>query len=225
MTLTPIENEFSKKLLDSLSSEKKFFDLSLEAPSIDLLPPKVLRKEIDLKFNPEQEISLETVHGWHIDCFSDLESARRTYPQIKAHQGKPWEMFNFLNSNESSALFDFSHLGSVILSKTPLPAKKGKDRSYHLIPLWLDYALGPELWGGQGKWTRFHQELNEILQTKDLLIGQSYPGYYPLKPKAKSLEQFGFHGSSLDNHFLLVLPWSFPLSALQKLKQVIQQEF
>ena len=221
MTLKPIENEFSEILKEQLQNPETHFNLSLSGPVIDRLHPKMIWKQLELKRNPEQEALAIEIPGWFVDYFENSQEALSKYPALKIIEGRPWEVYRFLKGQEDKILFSFSPIGFCVLSRTPLESNP----THHLLPIWLSYALSPELWGTQGKWTRFHARLHELLKEKDLLNEGDYPGYYPLKKDAKKLEAFGFTGSDLDKSYVLGLPWSFPLTALEKLEQVIRQEF
>lgn len=226
MTLKPIETEFSERLLKQNKIDESRFDLTIEAPAITILPPKIIWAQLQFEHGPEQEVAKVEIPGWHYDCFKDFPSAESKYPGIQnKFIGTPKSMFQFLQNAESQALIDFSPLGTVALSKSPLPTEVKNELAERTLPLWLHYALSPELWGEQGKWTRFHSRLHTLLKGKDLLSGEDYPGYYPLHKTAKKLESFGFFGSDLEKAYVLVLPWSFPLTALEKLEKCIQQEF
>lgn len=215
MTLKPIESEFSEILQEQLKAPETSFDLSLTGEILGRLHPKIIWKKLELKHNPEQEVSPLSIPGWSFD------TRTQNYPGMSSIQGRPWEIFRFMNSEEERVIVQFPPLGDILLSKTPLD-RPGQD---HLLPLWLSYALSPELWGPQGKWVRFHARLQDLFKSKALLNEGDYPGYYPLKKEAKKLEAFGFIGSSLEESYVLVLPWTFSLTALEKLEQVVRQEF
>lgn len=225
MTLKPIEIEFSERMLAELKVQETVFDLSLNSKIIDRFLPKMILKELELKHNPEQDVTPVTISGWNFECFQNLKAAQNKYPPFPQIPGRPFEVYRFLNSGHPSILIDFSPIGSVALSKNSLETHSGKEKWDHLLPIWLSYALSPELWGPPGKWTRFHSRLHGVLESKGLLNGGDFPGYYPLKPIAKKLESFGFTGTSLENSYVLILPWAFSLSALTKLEHVILQEF
>lgn len=226
MTLKPIETEFSERLLKQNKIDESRFDLTIEAPAITILPPKVIWAQLQFEHSPEQEVAKVEIPGWHYECFKDSRSAESKYPNIQnKFIGTPTSMFQFLKDARTEAMIDFSPLGTVVLSKSPLQTEFKNELQERTLPLWLHYALSPELWGEQGKWTRFHSRLHTLLKGKGLLSGEDYPGHYPLQKTAKKLESFGFYGSDLEKAYVLVLPWSFPLTALEKLEKCIQQEF
>ena len=139
--------------------------------------------------------------------------------------GKPWSVHQFLETNQQEAIIEFPPLGAVVLSKKTLPEQHGSEIHDHLLPHWISYALSPELWGTQGKWTRFHARLQKLFADHKLLKTQSKIGYYQLVDRASLLQNKGFVGTSLEKSYVLVLPWTFSLSDIQKLEEIIQQEF
>lgn len=224
MTLRTIESEFTELLLKE-QKEELSFDLTLEGPILSRLHPKIIWARLQFQHNPEQEPIVPVIPGWNYDCFINLEHAQRSYPQIKMNfVGKPWSIFKFLQGNVEEAIVEFDELGAVVLSKKELTPSVEKKLHWHVLPQWLNYALSPELWGSQGKWTRFHSRLHQLLNERDLLIGEDLPGYYSIKLDSTVLEKQGFISTNLEKTSLLVLPWSFSLSALEKLEKIIQQE-
>lgn len=226
MTLKPIENEFSERLQSALKEEKFPLDLTLHAPPIDLVHPKVLWATLLAERDPELEYKSIIIPGWNYACFASVDECSKYYPEIETILlGKPFELYQFMNSPQATAIFDFSPLGAVVLSKDSLTHASTPGLHAHTLPEWLSYALSPELWGEQGKWTRFHSRLHHLFSETNLLKGDDFPGYYPLKEEAQKLVEHGLIGTKFENSYLLVLPWSFPLSALQKLEEVVRQEF
>ena len=226
MTLKPIENEFSERLQEASSKETFPLKLTLDAPVIDLFHPKVLWATLQLERLPETEAPKIIIPNWNYACFASVDEASKKYPEIETVLlGKPYELSLFLKSKIVPTIIDFSPLGAVVLSKETLDHSSTAGLHAHTLPHWLSYALSPELWGEQGKWTRFHLRLHDLFTKANLLNGDDFPGYYPLKEEAQKLGQHGFIGTNFENSYLLVLPWSFPLSALQKLEEVVRQEF
>lgn len=72
---------------------------------------------------------------------------------------------------------------------------------------------------------RFRERLHTLFEKYNLLKGDDYPGLYPLREEARLLEEFDIQGTSLEDSYILTLPWTFPLSALEKLEAIISQEF
>jgi hypothetical protein len=130
-----------------------------------------------------------------------------------------------MNSSKKEGFINFKEYGTVYFTTEKITFDHGNQLHEFVLPLWLNYALSPELWGPQGKWIRFHQKIHQLFADYDLLEGSDFPGYYPLSEKAKKLEHHGFKGSIYQEKYLIVLPWSFSLSSLNKLENVIRQEF
>lgn len=225
MTLKAIESRFAEILQEQMKSES-VIDLTLEGPVISKLPPKVIWAKLQYGENLQQSPEVLQRPGFFCEAFKDFDSASRKYPEIQMKfKGQPWAIAQFLNSSETRALIDFEELGSVLLSKSQLESKPGSQLHDLLLPLWLNYALSPELWGPQGKWTRFHERLMNLFDQYNLLDGKASLGYYPLQSKAEKLANLGFKGTCLEKSFLLVTPWSFSLTELNKLEAIIRQEF
>lgn len=225
MTPRTIESEFAE-LLKSQMKDEFPVDMTLEGPLTSLVHPKVLMANLQFQHNPGQEMSYTPIHGWHFEPFRNYTEATLKYPDIELKfEGRPWSVFKFFESGASEAIIDFKELGTAVICKHELPTKPFHELHDHVIQAWLSYALSPELWGHVGKWSRFHQRLHDLLRKKDLLSGEDVPGYYPLKLSLEKLKDFGFIGTNLDKTYLLVLPWTFSLSALNKLEDVIQREF
>lgn len=224
MTLRTIETEFAKQLLDQIQQGENL-DLSLNAPLMTGLHPKLLWAKIQHELNPEQELPEITIPNWNYQCFETENEARIAYPEVKSFLGQPWAVANFLNSSQTEAIINFAPIGAVLLSKNALPPNKKSELHEKLLPLWLHYALSPELWGSQGKWTRFDSRLKELLKSKKLIKSEGSAGYYELTREAQKLETHGFKGTSLDQSYLLVLSWTFSLTSLEKLESAILQEF
>jgi hypothetical protein len=225
MTLRTIESQFSEALL-KLGHGPNSHDLSLNGPISPLTHPKVIWAELQYQNNPQQDAPKLSIPDWNYECFKDLASAQNKYPHISLQLvGKPWMIDRFLSEKNTEALIDFKELGAVVVTKGSLVLEAKNELCDHVLPPMLNYALSPELWGTNGKWPRFHARIKKILEAKNLLVGQEYSGYYPLNLVAKKIENFGFYGSEVDKAYLLVLPWSFSLTALEKLEEVIEREF
>jgi hypothetical protein len=225
MTPGTIEREFSE-LLKSQRQEEFPINMGLEAPLFSLLHPKVLWARLHYQHNPGQEISYQSLYGWHFVAFRNFQEALLHYPDVELQfEGRPWTLFKFLQAAETEAIIDFGELGSVVISRKEFPHKSRNELWDHVLLEWLSYALSPELWGPVGKWTRFHERLDRVFRNHDLLSGEDAPGYYPLKSHAEKLKDWGFIGTNLEKTYLLVVPWTFSLSALNKLEEVIQREY
>lgn len=225
MTLKAIESEFAE-VLEKQMKEEIPMDLTLEGPIVTKLPPKLIWAKLLFKDNPQQELTEIKIPGFNYECFLNFATAEAKYPEEKLKiQGRPWAIHMFLSGEAQRAIIDFGELGAVLLSKSELPVSRGQGLYEHLLPLWLSYALSPELWGAVGKWPRFHERLVDLFRKHNLLDGKETLGYYPLVAEAEKLEDLGFPGTRLGKQYLLVLPWTFSLRDLNKLEEVIRQEF
>jgi hypothetical protein len=225
MTLRTIESEFSEQLL-AQKKDLSSIDLTIEGPPMEELHPKVIWAKLELKYRPDLEPPKIEIPGWSYACFANSDAAEKSYPQIKMKfVGKPWTINQFFKTNQTEAIIDFPPLGSVVLSKNEITKVRGSEIHHQTLPHWLNYALSPELWGPQGKWTRLHAKLQKLFEEHKLLISVPKVGYYQLLEKASLLESKGFMGTSLEKSYVLVLPWTFSLSDFEKLEKVIQQEF
>ena len=220
-----IESDFSKHLQKQIQGCYPL-DLRVEGPLLGPTHPKIVWAKLSLEANPEQELPTISVPGWSYQCFDTLGAAQISHPAVKlCFEGRPWTVAKFIHSTHTEALVDFKELGTVYLFRgiRSFPVECGQQQ--YLLSLWLSYALSTELWGPMGKWTRFHDRLHALLHRRNLIAGEDAPGYYPLKQGSAILEGAGFLGTRLDKTYLLVLPWTFPLTALQRLEEVISQEF
>jgi hypothetical protein len=225
MTLRTIETEFSERLQNQPDDEYPL-DLTLDGPAMNQLHPRLIWASLQLKHNPTllpEKIKLE---GWFYECFPDPDAAKIKYPDIKlSFVGKPWSLHQFLSENHQAAIIHFPGLGTIVLSRQELDSTFDSALHHHLLPIWMNYALSPELWGKDGKWTRFNSRLTQLFQKHRLLRPQGSLGYYPLEMRASKLAEKGFLGTHLEKSYLIVLPWTFSLTSLEKLEQTIQQEF
>jgi hypothetical protein len=225
MTLRTIESEFSEQLL-AQSKGRSTVDLTIEGPVMEELHPKLIWAKLLMKYQPDAGPAKIVIPDWNYACFSDLIAAEKSFPQIgMKFIGKPWSVHQFLETNQQEAIIEFPPLGAVVLSKKTLPEQHGSEIHDHLLPHWISYALSPELWAAQGKWTRLHARLQKLFEDHKLLETQSKIGYYQLVDKAYILKDKGFVGTSLEKSYVLVVPWTFSLSDMQKLEEIIQQEF
>lgn len=221
MTLRTIEKDFADELLKQVVPETSY-DLTLDGALWNQIHPKVLLARLKFENQLPEPVTLP---GFNYECFANLAEAKLSYPDIELEfEGRPWTIKKFLDGNYDEAIIYFRDLGTIVLSKNELPSRPLAKLYWHTLPLWMSYALSPELWGPQGKWTRFHERLQKLFQEKNLLI-QSSQGYYSLKSVAAKLRDHGFHGTEVDKTYVLVLPWTFPLTGLEKLEKIVQQEF
>lgn len=222
--MTPQANNqvFSETLLRDVKNRKTTHDLKYRAPIFDLLHPKLIEAKLNYLNNPEQEPTSLAIAGWNYYPLANIEEAPAGFQKI---YGQPFEIGKILKDDIQEAVIDFSPLGAVLLSRSPQDVVASQGIHQHLIPVWMNYVLSAELWGNQGKWTRFHERLHGLFEKHGLLKGQDYPGYYPLDLRAQRLEEFGYQGTVQDGIYTITLPWTFPLTALQHLEKVIDQEF
>jgi hypothetical protein len=186
------------------------------------LHPKVIKGLLNFMLNPQQEIGPVSFNGRYFAFYSDVACAIEENPGLLVYQGWPYDVFK---NRSVPALFDFSPLGALIVSLQPLDHSGPEGVHQHTLAPIVDYIFSDDLWGQSGKWTRFHERLNEIFKKYDLLSGDSFPGRYELKSVFQKLEKRGIMGEFSDDHYVLTLPWTFSLSALVKLEQVIIEEF
>lgn len=225
MTLKAIESRFAEILQEQMQPDSEV-DLTLDGPLLKKYPPKLIWTKLQYGEKLQQMPEALQIPGFYFEAFSDILSASEKYPEIELKfRGQPWSLGQFMAGPEMKAIIDFEDMGSVLLSKSPLVTTSGAQLHDFILPLWLNYALSPELWGPQGKWTRFHEKLMNIFNQHNLLDGKASLGYYPLQSKAEKLLNFGVKGTRLDKSFLLVMSWSFSLTDLNKLEEIIRQEF
>lgn len=197
MTSELIIKEFQKK--------NDPFDLSSDAPILSYLHPKMISNRLK--------------HEVTSPAFSSVEEAKKFLPNLKVIKGLPYAVFQAKNEN---CLIDFSPYGAIAIS-TDIAGTPGEHQG--LLPPLLEYALSAELWGPQGKWTRFHERLDKVLKEKKLLNEPSLPGRYPLKRSAaEKLVSNGIRGTNIGESYVLTMSWTFPLSALEHLIKIIQEE-
>lgn len=216
---------YSDLILLQSQENKNDFDLRADAPLLNFLHPKMLKALLENMLSPEKPPVTVEIPGWFYDSYSHLQEAQKNHPQLNCYPGNPAAVGKFIDSSELQAIFDFSPYGAFVLSRQPIEANSTIGIHKFVIPPFLGYALSPELWGPQGKWVRFHERLHTLFEKYHLLKGNDYPGLYPLRPEAQSLEKFDIRGTRHEDSYTLTLPWTFPLSALEKLETIISQEF
>ncbi len=196
---------------------------SLEGPLYHVQHPKVVLAQ--LRFASGEIENESFAHPeWKAAFYKNSVEARTYHPDFKFMGIGTVRVFSeILSHRYTPSLFEFPPLGTVALTHNSI--EQGKSSGSHLatLPIWLTYAMSPELWGPVGKWTRFHERLHTLFEKYQLLNGKDFPGFYPLKLEAKWLEGHGFKGSLTKDHFILNLNWTFPLSALEKIETVIRE--
>ena len=157
--------------------------------------------------------------------YTNLSSALQNHPNIPVKRMLPHEVFQFINSIDDSCLFDSENLGVSFVSKKPIAEKQLQGLVELTLEPFLAYALSNELWGPEGKWTRFHERMVNLLNLKSLLIKTSGPGNYLLNIEGKRIEKYGLKGTMKEDGYLLQMTWAYPLKALVELEKIISQEF
>lgn len=219
MTPRTIENKFSQELL--LESKNRLSqDLSLDGKILEKTHPKVLWAQLRLEEDPKLNLEKPEIKNWHYDCFSTLEEALKSYPELnEPFLGHPYQIFNLIK-HPMTSIVHFPPLGFAILGQDPLK-KRGDDQ---VLPFFIQYALSEELWGEEGKWTRFHERLKKLFETKNVLKKNSIPGHYVLDDSMKKpLEDAGYIGTNFEKDYLIVLPWTFSLSDLENFERIIRE--
>lgn len=208
---------YSELLFTQLNDQVSNFQLSFDGPLWRITHPALIKTKYLFESFPQELSFKDESFGWNLEIFP------QKLPD--ATLGHPFRIFQFLAQMKDEGLFYFPSIGSIHLTHSPISKPQSLELYHYLASPWMDYALSPELWGEQGKWTRFHQRLRALFIRFELLVGKDLPGYYELDPKIQLIERHGFYGKHAGDFYQLVLPWDFPLSALTKLEAVIQQEF
>lgn len=181
-------------------------DFRIHDRVIDRLPPKVLLLELE----PDTQQERFTLPGYQV--FFGI-SGKSLVPGTVANVTK------FLSEKPAEINFDFSPLGTVSFSKTGNPDGSENKK----LSAWLSYAMSPELWGPQGKWTRFHERVHALLEQQDLLNGLDYPGFYPVKARARDWKSLNVKGDIQGETLVLNLPWAWPLSGLEQFEKILSE--
>lgn len=222
--MTPRINEarFSEALLEQLKQKNSGHQMDGLGVISQLTHPAIIKCHQNFEHAPEELKLSQNSGAYNLLPFKNRADALQSYPQAAQYGGFPWQIWQFLQDSPSEALIHFAEMGSIYLSKTESFGPYLVPELHHYtLPLWLDYALSPELWGPAGKWTRFHERLHTLFANNGLLIEKDFPGYYPLKAEAQWLGKHGFHGLSSTDKFVLILTWDFPLSGLVELEKVL----
>jgi hypothetical protein len=216
---------YSELLLREAQKKSPVFNLSQNIEVFDVLHPKLIKVLKETSENPQLTPETLLYPTFATSFFPQLADATAAMPGAKVVRGLPYEVGLLLAHQQLPLIMDFAPIGTVIFSQEPLNHQPVAGVHLHLLPAWLNYAMSPELWGPQGKWTRFHQRLLDLFNNKQLLTKAALPGHYCLHPDASKLEKLGFSGSLESDCYSLTLPWSFPLSALVELERIVSQEF
>lgn len=215
---------FSHALLEQRKTIKSSYDLTGQGSMCELIHPALIRAKHSFIHSPNELTFRSSSSGWNLIAYEDSNKTNLA-ASIPNYGGFPWQISQFLKDQPSSALLHFGDMGSVFLSRGELDnsAPNTLDFFHYALPIWLDYALSSELWGLDGKWTRFHMSLHTLFEKYGLLIDQDFPGFYPLDSRAQYLTDWGFKGNINDKKFNLIFPWDFPLSGLKKLEEILRR--
>jgi hypothetical protein len=232
MTLRTIETQwqidlnlsFDELVLNESKKQFKEHHLTATAPIFDIIHPALLKALKELHQGSKPAVARPGTSDLHFSYFEDSQQARE-FIDAPVFRGLPWAVGEVIQHPKLPVILNFDPIGAVVLTSKTLERPESDAPSQYLLPIWLNYAMSPELWAVQGKWMRFHQRLIKIFEDKNLISGSSLPGFYPLRVHAQKLENFGFFGSLDKETYSLYLPWSFSLSALDKLEKIILQEF
>jgi hypothetical protein len=216
----------SQRLFSQTSLAELSYNLSDESGLFSILHPSILKISYLYENHPSALNFLPHSHGRYLISFRTRLDAQNKFPGLRVYGGFPKDIFTLLKDDPEECLIDFDTLGTVHFSKTQQSSSETKGLQLHdyVLPCWLDYALSPELWGPNGKWTRFHERLHTLFTNNGLFIKQDSPGYYPLHKNCDWLIQEGFLGKKTNESFELILGWDFPLSGLIKLEKIFEQE-
>ncbi|HLW56749.1 MAG TPA: hypothetical protein VKY27_05155 [Bacteriovoracaceae bacterium] len=215
---------FSQFIFSEPQDESSFNDLSGEAPILRPLLPSMIKNLCQFMLDPH--FSIEQAKGpYFFKHFDSLVSAKNFIPELEVKTMLPYEVFKFINSSENKIIFDCKELGATIAAKDAFPLEQLTGPLSLTLEPFFCYAFSDDLWNTQGKWTRFHARLITLLDNKSLLVNSLGPGHYELGYQAQKLENFGIKGMIKDNSYQLILPWSYPLKALNELEKIISQEF
>jgi hypothetical protein len=216
-------SSFSSELFSQLNHKELVFKLDGQGELFEFWHPALIKCRQVFEKSPQDLVFRANSSGWNLVSFKNQQEAALNLPGMKTYEGFPWAISQFLKDSPQEAVIHFGQLGSVHVSKSNLQ-EIGAEKSglhHHMLPLWLDYALSPELWGPAGKWTRFHERLNTLFENYGLLVDRDFPGFYPLKKEAQWLSKFGFQGRLTQTSFDLILTWDFPLTGLIELEKVL----
>lgn len=200
-----------EQISEQMKRKRGDFDFNQVPLIVEVLPPLVLSADSATDL---QHLSWE---NYQLTFYAEEEAL----PVLPLQRGTPAGIYSFLQELPAQALFDFAPLGKVHFHQGE-PRESGTNMGK--LQAWLRYALSPELWGPQGKWTRFHQRLHTLFGQNHLLKSENIPGRYILSPDQLDWEKLGIRGDLIQGGLLeLTIPWHFPLSALNKLEDLIKE--
>lgn len=224
MTPRTIDSEIMETLLKDSASFVENFHLTDEQPVISLLPPLVLRARLNFKASPQTPLNEYKHTEFHTEFYSSPEEARKAHPLVPVYPGHPHRVADFLSEVVTETSLDFG-FGVAFFSRKHLEHKTQANELFvHELSAWLNYALSPELWGPEGKWTRFHNRLMTLCEKNKILNGECKIGLYPLKSGAREWKKIQLEGNLVNETLILTLPWTFSLTALETLENLIGEE-
>lgn len=215
---------FSQFIFSEPQDESYYNNLSNEAPILRPLLPSMIKNLCHFMVDPH--FSIDQAKGpYFFKHFDSLTSAQNFAPDLEVKTMLPYEVFNFINSQENKIIFDSKELGATIASNSAFPLEKLVGPVSLTLEPFFCYAFSNDLWNTQGKWPRFHARLITLLNNKSLFVNSLGPGHYELSQEGQKLENFGIKGLIKGNSYQLILPWSYPLKALNELEKIVSQEF
>ncbi len=226
--MTPSSNSktinqlMSDMLLISMSKSRDNLNLSGEGDLFSVLPPKVIKNLLGLAMDaalPIPEISLK---DRSCITYSNVFEALHFHPSLNIVKSTP---FDVSQSHGKNCIIDFGIWGSAVISNSSLNMKSSMGLHQYFLPYFIEYIFSPELWAINGKWPTFHSRLTILFQDHSLLDSSPGPGFYKLNLQARKLESLGVQGHVTETTFDLIMPWTFSLTELKKLEQIITQEF
>jgi len=213
---------FTQILLFISKHEDETMNLSSSQPILNYLPPKAIKNLLSLCLHPQnvrEDIS-DSQNLFY--TFPSLDCALKHEPSLKVIKARPFEVF--LHKDEPYIL-DLEHLGAAIINRNDLSKKDSTGIHQEVLFPILDYIYSNDVCGENGKWQRFHHELMRVFNSKNLIQQECFIGKYRLKKETQVLESHSILGNKLEDCFEIILPWTFSLSDLKKIKNVIEQEF
>lgn len=212
----------SQQLLNQVNSKNSTYDLSGEGSLFKLLHPSLIKCRHSFYQGNSDLIFKEKCQDWYISTFKNISEAQALHSQVSTFGGFPYQIYAFLAQSPFEAILNFGKLGAIYVSQNAIEIDKQDQALHHLeLPIWLDYALSPELWSPAGKWIRFHERLHTQFEKFGLLVHKDSPGHYPLKTEAQWLKDYGFVGKLSSTSFELIFPWDFPLTGLVELEKIL----
>jgi hypothetical protein len=210
---------FSELIINQAHTQIEKFNFQASGPLLHFLHPKQVRDMLTyIASHPEGP---STPSPWAL--YDSPEQAQLDFPHYEILRATPANIFFHVTSLKHSCIYDFESMGCVVFEvKETTPS----DLTRVLLSPFLDYALSNDLWGPEGKWTRFHERLHTHFTKYHLLKGSSRPGFYELNPAFESkLLDLKIKGTLSQGYLTMTLPWTLGLKELEALENLLQQEF